>query len=252
MSAALIAPPHDLASAERGRAFLYGGLAVGAIHLILLAAWLWHTPKPPMRAVQTPALIEAQLIAPAAMPTAAPSAVPSATPSAAQHPTTPPAARPVAKPRAPALPIHTVSTPQALTPATPQTASTQTSTAATPSSPSTPSAPSGAAPAPAAPQAATLPAGAPLAVPHLTCTIARPDYPALSRHNGESGSVLVQLVIDVQGHIEDALLRSSSGHPRLDQAALQAARASQCQPYLEHGEAIRASANVPFRFTLDD
>lgn len=80
----------------------------------------------------------------------------------------------------------------------------------------------------------------------------RPDYPAISRHNDETGTVLVQIIVDTQGRIETASLRHSSNYARLDNAALQAAQDSRCRPYVENGEAIRSSAVVPFRFTLDD
>lgn len=44
----------------------------------------------------------------------------------------------------------------------------------------------------------------------------------------------------------------SSGSSRLDDAALDAVRSSACTPYKENGEAIRATATVPFVFSLND
>lgn len=237
-----------------GRDFAYGAALVGALHLALLAAWLGHVATRPESVAPTPPLIEAQWIAPTATPATSPTP-PIPVPRLIPERSVAPAHRAAAH----APPARVKTTVQTTTPATavpqPVAAATDRPSATAPPPPdkgnAMPAAPAAATP-PTRPQPATRPAGAPVAVAHLECEIARPDYPTLSRRNGESGSVLVQLVIDAQGRITDALLQSGSGHPRLDQAALQAARDSRCLPYTQHGQAIPASAYVPFRFTLDD
>jgi periplasmic protein TonB len=90
------------------------------------------------------------------------------------------------------------------------------------------------------------------AVSRLDCAIVKPAYPLLSRRLHESGTAVVQLVIDEQGTIESARVASSSGYPRLDDAARQAVLASTCSPYLKDGTAKRASTSVPFTFSLDN
>lgn len=48
-----------------------------------------------------------------------------------------------------------------------------------------------------------------------------PEYPPVSRRLGEQGSVILQVLVDVDGRVLDAKLLQSSGFERLDQAALQ-------------------------------
>lgn len=50
------------------------------------------------------------------------------------------------------------------------------------------------------------------------------DYPAFARQLGQQGTALVQLRIDRDGRLLQAVILSSSGHPSLDKAALAAAR----------------------------
>jgi protein TonB len=92
----------------------------------------------------------------------------------------------------------------------------------------------------------------PKSVARLACAMAQPRYPALSRRADETGTVVLQLTIGADGRIASIRIVTSSGHPRLDDAAQAAAAASTCEPYLENGVARSASANVPFTFNLSD
>ncbi|TEU84180.1 energy transducer TonB, partial [Burkholderia cepacia] len=118
--------------------------------------------------------------------------------------------------------------------------------------------PAPAAPAPAAPAAAPGPAretmqvSAPKNVTALSCNFVKPAYPTMSKRRGETGTAYVHFIIGVTGKIESVQLQKSSGYPRLDEAALEATRASTCPPYIENGQAIRAAHTLPFNFTLDD
>jgi protein TonB len=109
-----------------------------------------------------------------------------------------------------------------------------------------------------APQAAspraqeTLAIGAPKSIEHVECGIVKPDYPAISRRRGETGTASVRFVIGVTGAIESAELAKSSGYERLDHAALAAMRASSCRPYVENGAPLRVTSTQPFVFALDD
>lgn len=93
---------------------------------------------------------------------------------------------------------------------------------------------------------------APKNVSHLDCNIAKPDYPTISRRRGESGTAYVRFVVGLTGKLENIELKKSSGYDRLDDAALDAVRASTCKPYLENGEPIRAAYTQPYQFGLND
>jgi periplasmic protein TonB len=129
---------------------------------------------------------------------------------------------------------------------------------AAPATPAPPSPPAPTPPAPATQAAApvqakeTMAIAAPKNVSHLDCAVIKPDYPTLSRRRGETGTVLVHLVVGLTGKIEDITLQKSSGYSRLDDAALGAARASTCKPYMENGQPIRVATTAPFEFTLDN
>ncbi len=96
-------------------------------------------------------------------------------------------------------------------------------------------------------------ADAPLPIPlgDLRCHTVEPRYPLASRRLGEQGLVKVRLQIDDTGATERVQLLSSSGFERLDAVALEAARATRCQPYRRDGQAIRVAAVQPFAFRLE-
>jgi periplasmic protein TonB len=77
---------------------------------------------------------------------------------------------------------------------------------------------------PAAP-AATAP---PVTItPHIDPQHSRqPDYPPDSRRLGEQGSVVLQVLVGIDGRVTDSKLVTSSGSDRLDQAALQGVKTS--------------------------
>ena len=77
-----------------------------------------------------------------------------------------------------------------------------------------------------------------------------PAYPALSRRLGEEGKTVLRVELDAQGAVTAAKVASSSGHPRLDQAALDAVQQWRCTPARRDGHAVRAVAMQPFRFVL--
>jgi periplasmic protein TonB len=53
----------------------------------------------------------------------------------------------------------------------------------------------------------------------------QPEYPPQARRLGEQGTVLLQVLVGVDGRVLEAKLLQSSGFPRLDQAALAGAKA---------------------------
>jgi periplasmic protein TonB len=218
-------------------------VAVGvlAVHAIMLtAAWLHRNAPPPPKEIEVQS-ITAQLIPPA------PIAQQVAVESIAQP--APPKPQPRIKPKAEQKPV-----PKAAKP-TPQPVAESPAPTPAPAADPTP-APAAAAPsAPAAtpgPARETMQISAPKNVPTLRCNLIEPTYPPMSRRRDESGTAYVHFVVGVTGKIESFELQKSSGYPRLDEAALDAMRASTCRPYIENGQAIRAERTQPYKFGLTD
>lgn len=77
-----------------------------------------------------------------------------------------------------------------------------------------------------------------------------PHYPQYSRRLGEEGTVVVRVELNEQGTISATSISSSSGFQRLDEAAQMAVRSWRCTPATRNGQAVRAIAVQPFKFTL--
>lgn len=77
-----------------------------------------------------------------------------------------------------------------------------------------------------------------------------PAYPFLSRRNNEEGTVVLRVELSESGHVAAARVQSSSGHARLDEAALAAVRTWRCNPAQRNGQPVRATALQPFKFVL--
>lgn len=78
----------------------------------------------------------------------------------------------------------------------------------------------------------------------------RPVYPRTSERRGEQGRVVLRVLISAQGQVADVTVRRSSGHQRLDDAAIEATRRARFRPYVEDGVAYRALVEIPFDFVL--
>jgi periplasmic protein TonB len=153
-------------------------------------------------------------------------------------PTLPPPPMPlaVASPSpAPQAPAGVVAPPQAL-PAI--TAPVQVAAAPAPLAPATPPAPP--------PPAVTLPSSD---ADYLQNP--KPAYPPLSRRLREQGKVVVQVLIGADGTAQKAEIRESSGHARLDQAALDTVQRWRYVPGKKGGVAVAMSFNVPINFVLE-
>lgn len=77
-----------------------------------------------------------------------------------------------------------------------------------------------------------------------------PEYPTQSVRNNETGTAEVLMLVDADGSVLDAQISKSSGHHRLDQAAVEVARRWCFAPLIENGQARKYSIKAPFRFTL--
>lgn len=77
------------------------------------------------------------------------------------------------------------------------------------------------------------------------------EYPRASRRMGEAGKVLVRVYIDEQGLPHKVQVTQSSGHARLDEAAVAAVQQARFKPYAENGRAMPGWAFVPLTFDLE-
>lgn len=77
-----------------------------------------------------------------------------------------------------------------------------------------------------------------------------PAYPAVSRRLGETGKVLLRVLVSPLGAAERVEIHQSSGYDRLDQAALQAVRRWKFVPARQGDSAVAAAVIVPIDFQL--
>ena len=77
-----------------------------------------------------------------------------------------------------------------------------------------------------------------------------PSYPSHSRRLGEEGKLVLRVELDTDGQIDTAEVINSSGHARLDNAALTAVKSWQCESPIRDGYTVRAVALQPFNFVL--
>lgn len=112
-------------------------------------------------------------------------------------------------------------------------------------------------PAPPAPPAEPAPAPAPsgpisVGINDIQCSEPPLVYPSMSQKMGEEGRAMVKISIGTAGEVTNVAVTSSSGSPRLDRAATDAARAIKCSPYKQNGRAVPVVASKPFVFKLDN
>ncbi|MBX9347811.1 energy transducer TonB [Chromobacterium vaccinii] len=77
-----------------------------------------------------------------------------------------------------------------------------------------------------------------------------PPYPTRSIEEGEAGTVRLKMHISAEGTVQAVALDSSSGYPRLDQAAMTAARTWRFIPAKRGGKAIPYIFIIPIEFSL--
>lgn len=109
---------------------------------------------------------------------------------------------------------------------------------------------------PPAPQivAAPAPPPAPKIIPASLVQYLEPialEYPRLSKRQGESGRVVIRVYIDEAGSAKQAQVNRSSGHQRLDDAALAAVQKARFKPYTENGQPVAGWAFIPLEFELE-
>jgi len=77
------------------------------------------------------------------------------------------------------------------------------------------------------------------------------DYPRLSRRNRETGRVMVRVYIDIAGLLRNAHVSTSSGHARLDEAAVAVVQKARFKLYTENGQPTAGWAFIPLDFELE-
>ena len=208
-------------------------LGILAVHGI--AIWALLQVDAVRQAVQQVAPIFVSLVAPAEPPPAPKPLPPPARPL--------PKLQPLPKP-APLIAAPPTPTPQ------PESFSVP-AAAATPVPPSVSVAPT----MTAEPEAAALPPPAPRQLPDSAVQFLQlPEvlYPRLSQRQGETGLVVVRAYIGTGGGAPHSVqIEKSSGHARLDQAALSAVHKARFKPYAEKGQPVEGWALVPIRFELE-
>jgi protein TonB len=83
-----------------------------------------------------------------------------------------------------------------------------------------------------------------------TNTRVEPMYPPVSRRAGEEGTVRLKVLVDESGRPKDVNVAQSSGHDRLDQAAMDAVRKWRFQAATNGTNAITVWTQVAITFKL--
>jgi len=73
-------------------------------------------------------------------------------------------------------------------------------------------------------------------------------YPELARKAGIEGIVVVKVLVDTNGNVEDVVFLKS--HPMLDEAVLEAARQFKFKPGKQRDRFVKVWVSVPFNFKL--
>lgn len=76
----------------------------------------------------------------------------------------------------------------------------------------------------------------------------QPAYPAIARAARASGTVTVQVTIDESGKVVSA--RAVSGHPLLQQSAVQAAYGARFSPTLLSGQPVKVTGVITYNFAM--
>lgn len=229
MSAFLAYLPPDPVTPPRLRRAV--ALAVAVAHGLLVVA-LWRGGAP---------------AAPAPVPVVQVSFLAAPVPAVAPAPPAPPVPPPPARPReqAPLL-----STPRQVAAEAAPAPPVEPRVAAEPAeAPALPAAPAATAPAePAPPAAATVPPSFHAAYLRNP----RPAYPLMSRRLGEQGITYLRVQVGADGRTQQVTVGRSSGHERLDRAALEAVRDWRFVPAREGDKAVAGWVTVPISWKLEN
>lgn len=79
----------------------------------------------------------------------------------------------------------------------------------------------------------------------------RPAYPLAARRRGDQGTVLVRVLVTVEGLVASVGLEKTSGHSSLDEAALSAVKSWRFVPARQGGQPVEAPYVVPIVFKVE-
>jgi TonB family protein len=96
------------------------------------------------------------------------------------------------------------------------------------------------------------PAPDPVVVPAKLVVRTEPEYPRLSRRLDEQGTLTVRIDVAEDGTVRDVTLVTTSGHERLDRAALDAIASWRFEPATRDGVRIPWSIDHRVTFALSD
>ena len=74
------------------------------------------------------------------------------------------------------------------------------------------------------------------------------EYPPLLRQAGIGGTTSVQMFVDAEGDVQNAVVEQTSGHAPLDEAAVRVARVMRFTPARNQGEIVPVWISIPITF----
>ena len=77
------------------------------------------------------------------------------------------------------------------------------------------------------------------------------EYPYEARKRREEGYVIIRAYVGEDGKIASAKISKSSGHTRLDEAALRAVKKWELAPKMTNGVPVATAVDVPMRFDME-
>ncbi|MEK7774724.1 MAG: energy transducer TonB [Candidatus Zixiibacteriota bacterium] len=77
-----------------------------------------------------------------------------------------------------------------------------------------------------------------------------PEYPRAAKEAGLTGKVWIKCLVNVDGKVLCVQVGKSTGHPELDQAAVNAAWKNRFKPAIQNGRPVRMWVTYPVEFTL--
>jgi protein TonB len=118
---------------------------------------------------------------------------------------------------------------------------------------STPVKPAAPTPPPVA-RAAEAPAHAPVHIPPVidATRCEKPEYPAAARRFGESGTVVLRILVGVDGGVMSSEVQTSSGSKRLDEAAREGLILCRFRPGMVDGKPEQAWATLRYVWKLQN
>lgn len=79
---------------------------------------------------------------------------------------------------------------------------------------------------------------------------APPVYPSQARRNGMEGAVILSVEVLPDGAVGDLRVKRTSGHPILDNAAIEAVKTWRFLPAIRLGKPVTSRVEIPVRFSL--